>query len=183
MIWLASGSPRRRDLLMWAGYAVEVRPADVDESRILDEHAVDYARRLATVKASAAPDGRIVLAADTIVHIDDDLLGKPADDDGARAHLHTLSGRWHDVTTAVCVRSRVGTEVLSVTSEVRFRNLTAGEIEAYVQSGEGVDKAGAYGIQGRGGSLVGEVRGSWTNVMGLPMEAVLAALDRAGATR
>lgn len=177
-IWLASGSPRRRQLLTWSGHAVAVRPADIDETPRDGEEPVAYATRLAAEKAASAPAGELVIAADTVVHLDGTLLGKPADTEEAAAFVRQLSGRWHCVTTGVCVRGKADS-LFAVTSDVRFRALTDSEITSYAESEEGLDKAGAYGIQGRGGSLVAEVRGSWTNVMGLPMEETLRAVEAA----
>jgi septum formation protein len=175
---LASASPRRRQLLEWAGVAVEVRPTHIDESHHPGEEPVVYARRMAAEKAAASDAVGPVLAADTVVHLDGRILGKPQDDDEARRFLTALSGRWHAVTTGVCARSDAGTEVTSTTTRVRFRALTEAEIAAYVATGEPRDKAGAYAIQGRGGALVAEVIGSWTNVMGLPVEQALALVRR-----
>ena len=174
-VWLASGSPRRRQLLTWAGLRVDVRPADVDETQHPDEDPITYARRLARTKAASAPPDTTVVAADTVVHLDGEVLDKPRDRDQAVAHLRRLSGRWHTVTTGVCVRAATE-QVFAVDTRVRFRDLTRDEIAAYVATGEADDKAGAYGIQGRAGAFVAEVRGSWTNVMGLPLEEVLLAL-------
>lgn len=179
-IWLASGSPRRRDLLTWAGVAVEVRPSDVDESRDPGHDPVTHARHLAAAKAAVAPADRIVVAADTVVHLGDRIFDKPTDRAIARAHLRALSGAWHAVTTGVCVALGEATQVLAVTTEVRFRALASAEIEAYLATGEADDKAGAYGIQARGATFVAEVRGSWTNVVGLPVEETLAALAAHG---
>ena len=179
-IWLASGSPRRRDLLTWAGIAVEVRPSNVDESRAREDAPTTHARRLAEAKAALAPPDRVVLAADTVVHLVDRIFDKPTCRDEARAHLLALSGAWHQVTTGVCVARGEDRDVFSVTTEVRFRALGAAEVERYLATGEADDKAGAYGIQGRGGLLVAEVRGSYTNVIGLPLEESLAALARLG---
>ena len=175
-MWLASGSPRRRDLLTWAGIAVEVHPMDLDESRDPGHDPVAHARHLATAKAAGAPPGRVVIAADTVVHLGDRIFDKPTDRTIARDHLQALSGAWHAVTTGVCVARGSERQVLSVTTAVRFRTLSPGEIDAYLQTGEADDKAGAYGIQGRGATFVAEVRGSWTNVVGLPVEETLAAL-------
>lgn len=160
----------------WAQIEVEVHPADVDETPHTAEDPVLYATRLARVKAASGPGDRTIVAADTVVHLDGDLLNKPVDVAQAADFIRRLSGRWHSVTTGVSVRRGEHERTFAITSEVRFRALTEAEIQAYAQSGEGLDKAGAYGIQGRGGSLVGEVRGSWTNVMGLPMEQTLSAL-------
>lgn len=181
-LWLASGSPRRRQLLDQVGLSVGVCPADADERLLPDEAPEDAAQRLARAKLVAAPPDGVALAADTLVHADGEAFGKPDDDAHARRMLRALSGRWHRVTTGVAVRSRA-VEVFAVTSDVRFRALSDAEIARYVASGEPRDKAGAYGIQGLGGALVAELRGSWTNVMGLPLEETLAALARAGIVR
>jgi septum formation protein len=179
---LASGSPRRRQLLEWAGIALEVLPADVDEHWIPSESPVDAAERLARSKA-LGPAGRVILAADTVVHVGETPFGKPTDSADAVGMLSRLSGRWHGVTTGVAVRDLQGElHSFRVTTEVRMRALSAREIERYVDTGEPLDKAGAYGIQGLGGMLVAEVRGSWTNVMGLPLEATLEALAGQGVT-
>lgn len=174
-LWLASGSPRRRQLLEWAGYTVEVRPTDVDEAWIEGEHPADAAERLARAKC-LGPSDRIVLAADTVVHLDTTPFGKPVDDDDARRMLRALAGRWHQVTTGVAVQHAGELRSLRVTTRVRMRALEPAAIERYVASGEPRDKAGAYAIQGIGGVLVAEVQGSWTNVMGLPMESTLELL-------
>lgn len=177
-IHLASRSPRRREILEWAGFKVSVCPADVDETwnglTDLVQHALDLAQR----KAEAISTTELLLAGDTIVHIDHCLFEKPADADEAFAHLSALSGRWHDVTTAVCLRYRDTLERFAQTTRVRFRDLSEAEIHQYILSGEPLDKAGAYGIQGLGGNLVAEVRGSWTNVKGLPLESCLQHIQR-----
>jgi len=159
-LWLASASPRRRDLLRWSGYAIEVRPSDIAEVQASGEKPAAFAERL------ARSDGQI--------------YGKPADREESLAFIQALSGRWHQVITGVCVCDRGQKESFTVTSEVRFRDLTPLEMRLYVRTGDGDDKAGAYGIQGRGGALIAEVRGSWTNVMGLPMEETIAALLSCG---
>ena len=178
---LASGSPRRRDLLTWAGWQVVVRPQDIDETWTPGTDPVEHALALASGKAASAvasdPDPPLVLAADTVVHLGVRIFDKPQDRDQAAAHLTALSGRTHRVTTGVCLAG-AGRQPLPfhVTTKVRFRTLSSIEIAAYLETGEADDKAGAYGIQGRGGALVAEVHGSWTNVMGLPLERTLAAL-------
>lgn len=174
-IWLASASPRRRQLLEWVGLAVEVHPADVDESLRAGEAPVEFALRLADAKAMG-PTERTVLAADTVVHLDGRVLDKPRSREEAVSHLRALSGRWHEVTTGVCVRRGEHDLVWHVTTRVRFRELGDREVAEYVQTGEADDKAGAYGIQGRAGAFVAELAGSWTNVMGLPVESVLPVL-------
>jgi septum formation protein len=178
-LWLASASPRRRQLLEWAGFRVEVRPASVDESWD-GEDPVAHASALAEQKAATGPEGRVVLAADTVVHRSDRVFGKPRDREDAARILRELSGGWHEVTTGVCVRGSGHSGPFTVTTRVRFRELNDAEIAAYLATGEADDKAGAYGIQGRAGTFVAEIEGSWTNVMGLPLEACIAALASVG---
>jgi septum formation protein len=175
-VWLASGSPRRRELLTWAGVTVDVHPTGVPEERVPGEDPVAWARRLALAKATHAQTERVVVAADTVVHRGDRVFDKPIDRADAAAHLAALSGGWHAVTTGVCVRRGEQATVLHVTTDVRFRTLSYDEITRYLATGEADDKAGAYGIQGHGGGFVAELRGSWTNVMGLPLEETLAAI-------
>jgi len=177
---LASGSPRRRELLLWCGYTFEVSPSHCDESRDPAQAPIAHARTLALRKLHATSTDCIALAADTVVHSGDRIFDKPEDRVQARAHLAALSGAWHAVTTAVAI---TGQPVFSVTTQVRFRELLATEIDAYLATGEADDKAGAYGIQGRARAFVAEVQGSWTNVVGLPLEPTIAALDRAGIRR
>ena len=174
-VWLSSGSPRRRELLEWAGLQVDVRPSDVDEAWIPGEHPADAAERLAIAKCSGPPD-RIVVAADTVVHLDTEPFGKPVDRADAARLLARLSDRWHQVTTGVAVAREARLRSFRVTTRVRMRRLDAATVERYIATGEPMDKAGAYGIQGIGGALVAEVEGSWTNVMGLPLEQTLALL-------
>jgi septum formation protein len=198
IVLLASASPRRRDLLTAAGIEVIIQPAHIDEARLEGEHPVHLARRLATTKATTArsaylaqhPDatGLPVLAADTVVHARDPGQGpfgatifeKPVDRADALAILGRLSDRWHAVTTAYCLQVGDTRLVEHVTTRVRFRALTPALIELYVDTGEPMDKAGAYGIQGRGAVLVARVEGSYTNVVGLPLEAVASAMRRLG---
>jgi septum formation protein len=179
---LASASPRRRALLEAAGLAVEVRPSDVDEARDPAVAPVAHARALAEAKArvaQAAVGGAgeaPIVAADTVVHRGDVLFDKPRDRDEAARHLRALAGGWHEVTTAVCVVRGGASHVFEVTTAVRFRALGEAEIARYLATGEADDKAGAYGIQGQGGALVAELRGSYTNVVGLPLEETLRSL-------
>lgn len=183
---LASRSPRRGDLLRTLGVAFAVVDVDVDETPWGDEAAAAYVRRLARAKAEAgqasyAGDRRPVLAADTTVVLDGALLGKPRDEDEARAMLTRLAGRRHQVLTGVALIDRHGAIVDAVVvTEVEFRPLTAREIEAYVASGEPADKAGAYGIQGLGGALVARLDGSYSNVVGLPLAETALLLADAG---
>jgi septum formation protein len=182
-VWLASGSPRRRELLTWSGVAVDVHPTGVPEEREPGEDPVAWARRLALAKATHAQTDRVVVAADTVVHREARVFDKPVDRTEAASHLTALAGGWHAVTTGVCVRRGDHHHVFHVTTEVRFRALSESEIASYLATGEADDKAGAYGIQGRGGAFVAELRGSWTNVMGLPVEETLAAIRAVGDAR
>lgn len=179
---LASGSPRRRQLLSWLGFDIIVAPQDVDESRPPSTPPIQHAENLARKKALSAfgdhPD-HMIIAADTVVHLGDDIFDKPVSRDEAREHLTRLSGQTHQVTTGVAVgNTPANLHVFSVTTHVRFRTLTPSEIDAYLATGEADDKAGAYGIQGRGGAFAAEVHGSWTNVMGLPVEDTLRVISQ-----
>lgn len=175
-IWLASASPRRRQLLEWVGFQVQGGGVDIDESEISGELPSRYAMRLAQTKAERVHSDALVLAADTVVHHDGLIYGKPADRAHAREMLLVLSDRTHEVTTGVAIRRGDRSRVFAVTTKVRFRELAPAEVDAYVATGESDDKAGAYGIQGRAGVFVTEIHGSWTNVMGLPVAEVLEAL-------
>ncbi len=179
---LASGSPRRRQLLEAAGYPISaICPAEIEEIRADHEGPAAYTARLARQKAEAQRRRKAwVLGADTVVHLESRVLEKPHDDEEARAMIALLSGRWHEVTTAWCLVGESTTLAGQSTSRVRFRALHEAEIAAYVATGEGADKAGSYGIQGLGAALVAEVRGSYSNVVGLPMEELSVALIRIG---
>ncbi len=183
---LASASPRRRDVLTQLGLEFQVRPApdDVEDPWDGREEPKAFAARLARAKAAAVASDRpdaLILAADTIVVLDGEVLGKPADPAEARAMLARLSGRWHTVHTAVAVAAPGPRDAAGLEStEVRFRAVDAPAIAAYVATGEPLDKAGAYGIQGVGAALVEEVRGCYFNVMGLPVQRVLTALEAVG---
>jgi septum formation protein len=174
---LASASPRRKALLAEAGIEHRVLPVDVDETPPPGVVPVEVALALAERKALAAAtetDDRPLLAADTIVVLDGLILGKPADAADAAAMLRALSGRSHEVITGVCVlpSTREGILLRAVVTAVRFRELDDAEIDAYVASGEPLDKAGSYGIQGGAGKFVAELDGSLSNVIGLPVEEV-----------
>ena len=182
---LASQSPRRRELLTLVGIAFEVRPADIDESPLPDERPAPHAERLAREKAGAIArrdPGALVIAADTIVVIDGDILGKPRDAADAGRMLGRLRGREHRVLTAVAVAR--GEAVASRVVEVRvwFRDLDAAEIAAYVATGEPMDKAGAYGIQGYGATIVERIDGDYFAVMGLPLVTVVDLAREVGAS-
>lgn len=175
---LASASPRRADLLRWAGVPFEILPAAIDETRRPGEPPVDHAWRLAREKALARAEGPDpVLGADTTVFIGGRIFEKPADQAEAARHLAALSGRTHRVVTAfaLAVAGRVVHQE-AVISRVTFRELSPVMIDRYLATGEGLDKAGAYGLQGWGGFLVEAIDGSHTNVIGLPLAEVLAAL-------
>lgn len=178
---LASGSPRRRDFLAELGLVFEVSVTDIDETSQAGEQPVDFVARLAREKGQAVdqPDAW-VLGADTVVVVDGDILGKPGDEDEACAMLMLLSGRWHEVWTGFSLCRQATGELCTKTvcTKVRFIPLTPELCRAYVRTGEPLDKAGAYGIQGKGCFLVPEISGSYTNVVGLPMAEVLDALLR-----
>ncbi|HEX5272242.1 MAG TPA: Maf family protein [Gemmataceae bacterium] len=184
---LASASPRRRELLERLGLVLEVAPADVDETPHPGEKPVDYARRVAAAKCDVVAEGTgagralAVLGADTTVIVEDAILGKPADDADARAMLARLCGRRHEVVTAYTLRFGDRRLERAVTTLVAMRALQPSEIDAYVASGEGRDKAGAYAVQGIAAAFVTELRGSLTNVIGLPLAEVLADLLALGA--
>lgn len=183
-IVLASGSPRRRELLEQLGFELVVLPADVPEQRAPNEHPHSYTRRLAETKALAAAERLSVdapswvLAADTIVVCDADVLEKPLDAADAEAMLSRLSGRWHEVVTSFCWRHRDGrASSRTVSTRVKFRELRTTMIRRYVDTGEPMDKAGAYGIQDIGGVLVDEIEGSYHSVVGLPVCQVVQLLE------
>jgi septum formation protein len=183
---LASASPRRRTLLTAAGIQFDVRHSDIDERILGGESADSFALRMAREKAlkvSKAMGARVVLGADTVVECEGNILCKPRDDADARRMLHALSGRVHTVVTAFALaRNALVLEERAVISRVRFRRLNSYEIDGYIRSGEPMDKAGAYGIQGEGAGFIAGVEGSRDNVMGLPVTEVLAALSRYGIT-
>jgi septum formation protein len=171
---LASQSPRRRELLSTAGIRFTARAREVEEIRAPGEPPDAYARRLARAKAEAAWEDRdeIVLGADTIVVLDQAVLEKPRDEADARTMLRRLAGREHTVITGICLRHPVGIEVDSSATRVRFTLLTEAEIDAYAASGEPMDKAGAYAIQGLASKFVERVEGCYFNVIGLPLSQV-----------
>lgn len=174
---LASGSPRRRELLAHLGLPFTVVAADVDEAPLPGEAPLDLVRRLAAAKAMAV-DGDPVLAADTIVEVDGEILGKPVDAADARRMLALLSGRAHHVHTGVALRAGERQVVDVVTTDVTFVALTPEAVEWYLATGEPYDKAGAYAIQGAGGVFVESIRGSVSNVVGLPLTTVASLLHR-----
>ena len=180
---LASGSPRRRELLALLGLPFEVVPADVDESVRPGETPVELVRRLALAKSDAialSDDSAVVLAADTIVDVAGEILGKPTDADDARRMLRSLSARTHLVHTAVAVRRAGRTVQDVVTTAVSMTTMSGAVIDWYLATGEPMDKAGAYAIQGTGGAFVSAIDGSASNVVGLPLATVVELLGRQG---
>jgi septum formation protein len=179
---LASGSPRRREILDLLGLQHEVRAPDVDERLRSGEEPGAEARRLAVEKVSdtAAEGDDLILAADTVVVLGDEILGKPADEADALTMLMKLQGRQHEVHTGLALRfgDRIESDV--AVTRVWFRPLDAAECEEYVATSEPLDKAGAYGIQGLGAVLVERIEGEYFNVMGLPVQLLLSLLARFG---
>lgn len=184
---LASASPRRAEILKNAGFDFEVIPAHVDESRAPREDASSYVQRLAEAKARAVANqlssnrtqaGCVIVAGDTIVVIDGDILGKPNSSEEARAMLRRLSGRWHEVFTGLAVlpANREEARVAMEKTRVEFARISDNEVEEYIRTGEPFDKAGAYAIQGRAGKFILRVEGCYFNVMGLPLARLYAIL-------
>ena len=174
---LASGSPRRRELLEGLGVRFKVRPVDLDESPLPGEPPRDYVLRLAVEKAAARVEpGELVLAADTTVVVDGEILGKPRDDEDARRMLRLLAGRGHSVLTGIALGKAAEVDE----TLVRFAPLSESEIDWYVATGEPRDKAGAYAIQGLGSLFVEGVEGSYSNVVGLPIPLMYRLFSRLG---
>jgi len=178
---LASASPRRAEILRSIGWPFEALPTHVDESREEGEKADAYVERVALVKAVAAAahsHGSLVLGADTVVVIDDQILGKPRNEGDARRMLRVLHGRWHQVLTGVALvndvtgQSKVAHEV----TDVRFAEMSDEEINWYVATTEPMDKAGAYAIQGHGALFIKEIRGEYFNVVGLPVRLLYSLI-------
>jgi nucleoside triphosphate pyrophosphatase len=183
MLILASSSPRRAELLCNAAIRFEVQPSHVPEERARGEHPRKYVERLAREKATAIAEknpGRLVLGADTTVVVEGEMLEKPADAADALRMLRRLQGRTHEVITAVALRTAGGTLVATDVTAVTFRPADDDFLRAYVATGEPMDKAGAYGIQGYGAALVERIEGDFFGVMGLPVRLVLELLARAG---
>ena len=183
---LASQSPRRKALLTQLGLTFTVRVADIDETMTPgtapeDAVAEVSARKAHAVAADAAPD-QVIIAADTIVVIDGRILGKPHSPEGAAEMLRTLSGRTHQVMTGVTVLRGGRQETVTEISRVSFRPLTEGEIAAYIATGDPMDKAGSYGVQGLAAAFVERIDGDYFNVMGLPLCRLTGMLRRFGVT-
>jgi septum formation protein len=182
---LASGSPRRQELLESLGLDFVVSPSGIDETRTCREAPGDYARRIAKRKALEVAAHRtddLIIAADTIVVVDEDILGKPTSLDEARKMLRALSGRWHEVLTALCLiaQSSGHTATGLERTQVKFARLTRAEIDWYLSTGEYADKAGGYAIQGYGSLLIERIEGDYFNVVGLPIRLFYKLATRLG---
>ena len=184
---LASASPRRKELLEKMGLQFSIVVSEADESTVSRDIPVNlYVQELALLKASATAKmllrnkKALIIAADTIVTLDGEILGKPDGEDGAKKMLSSLSGRTHEVYTGYCVmRISDGKTVCnSVKTEVKFKTLTEQKIRLYIESGEPMDKAGAYGIQGFGSMLIEKISGDYFNVVGLPVSALADTLEK-----
>jgi septum formation protein len=197
MLILASASPRRRELLAQVGYRFEVRPAHIPEDPLPGENPIAYVTRLAREKAEVvfrelsssdialqnqSPDSQslAVLGADTTVTLDNAILGKPEDAADAARILRLLSGRTHRVITGVALVTAARTEVAAEATAVRFLTLSEQEIADYIATGEPMDKAGAYGIQGHAARWIPRIEGCYFNVMGLPLALVCSLLESSG---
>lgn len=183
MLVLASQSPRRQEILTQAEIPFLVRPADVDEEPLAHENPEEHVRRLARRKAEAiaARPGDVVLGADTVVVVDGEILGKPEDRTDAEQMLRKLSGREHVVITGVCLRAPDKTVVEVESTVVHFRALSEDEIRGYAASGEPLDKAGGYAIQGLASKFIDRIEGCYFNVVGLPVALVYRKLKELGA--
>lgn len=186
-LYLASGSPRRAELLRQIAVPFSVLPApDIDETPLPGEPPLDYVCRMAREKALVGVvaagellDGA-VLGADTAVVLGGEILGKPADAQQALAMLKALNGAEHQVMSALALLHRGHLEVRHAITRVQFRHLSEAQLQAYVDTGEGADKAGGYGIQGLGAALVASLAGSYSGVVGLPLEQMVVLLDQVG---
>ena len=182
MLVLASNSPRRQQILTAAGIPFTVRAPQIPEHRRAGEPPIDYVRRLAEQKAfavSMAPD-EVILAGDTVVVVDEHILEKPRDHADALRMLRLLSGRDHEVVTGICLRTASRTIVDTAVTRVHFVELSGAEMDAYVASGEPMDKAGAYAIQGLASRFIDRVEGGYFNVVGLPISLVYRYLKELG---
>ncbi len=187
VLLLASASPRRAELLDQIGLPYICQPADIDETPRSGEHPTDYVQRMAREKASRVQSGLdaqrpapVIIGADTTVVVDDAMLAKPENAADGQQMLLTLSGRSHLVLTGLCVMRGSDSRVQAVQSQVWFRQLSAAEAQAYWATGEPADKAGGYGIQGIGGIFISKIVGSYSNIVGLPVQEVEAALVALG---
>ena len=191
MLILASASPRRKELLTQAGYRFQVIPANIPEERRPEEDPIAFVTRLAEEKAQAVydqlshrseyastEDPLLVLGADTIVVTQGKILGKPRDAQDAMSMLRLLSGKTHQVITGVCLISGVGADTTAETTAVTMREITQSEIAAYITTGEPMDKAGAYAIQGYAARWIPRIEGCYFNVVGLPLALVASRIER-----
>ena len=174
---LASGSPRRAEILNSVGWEFEKRVADIDETEFLNEKPADYVQRLAREKAetvAAHYENALVLGADTIVVIDEEIMGKPKDLSDARRMLKMLSGRWHEVLTGIAiVETKRAKSIIGIQrTRVKFAELSDAEIEFLVEKGAPLDKAGAYAVQAQAALFIEEIEGDYWNVVGLPINLV-----------
>ncbi len=176
---LISTSPQRAALLRSAKISFEIRPPFSDEKRHVDETSIAYVVRTAHEKAESVPlqPGVILLGADTIVVLENQIFGKPADPKEAVTMLRKLSGKMHEVITGVCLRSCEKTICFHVATSVLFRDLSEADISAYVATGDSLDRAGSYAIQGGAAGMVRRIDGSYSNVVGLPLCEVIEALE------
>jgi len=186
MLILASASPRRRELLAQAGFDFQVHPTHIPEDPFPGEEPVAYVMRLAREKAQAAlaqlsEENLVILGADTTVTVDGRILGKPADAADAAGMLRQLSGRSHRVVTGVALVTATSVQVAAEVTSVQFLTMSDAEIEAYIATGEPMDKAGAYGIQGRAARWIPRIEGCYFNVVGLPIALVATMLESANA--
>lgn len=183
-IILASGSPRRQELLQLVGIPFEVIPSNVDEDvELVDGDFDDYVQKLALKKASAVSesvDDALVIAADTIVVFDGEVYPKPSSVEQAECFLTRFSGKTHSVFTGVCIQTNTKSLLFSEETKVTFNNLDETLVKAYVQSGDSKDKAGGYGIQTAGALLVKEIEGDYLNVVGLPLSKIVERLREEG---
>jgi septum formation protein len=180
---LASKSPRRGEILRAVGWEFQAVAADIDETRYESEDAVSYVKRLARAKAETVAkktSAGLVLGADTVVVVGEEILGQPRDDEDARRMLQLLNDQWHEVLTGVAlVRAGQASPVVDYeTTRVRFGEMSAGELDWYVSTGEPRGKAGAYAIQGRGALFIESIQGDYFNVVGLPVRLVYELLRR-----
>lgn len=176
---LASSSPRRQMLLRSAGFTIKIVEPHIDETIRPGELPEAYVTRLADEKSRVPSQDEIVVAADTSVVLDGEILGKPIDEDDARLMLSKMSGRKHEVLTGFAVRKGDKLSVAVIKTAVTFRKLSRQEIDAYLLTKEPFDKAGSYGIQAHGASLIDTIEGSFTNVIGLPLKEVIEAIRHA----
>ena len=186
-IILASASPRRKELLQQAGFTFTVAASGVPEVRSLGEYPIAFVTRLAREKAqdvaATSEASAIVIGADTVVVCDGEVLGKPANTEDAKRMLRLLAGRTHQVITGVCVLAGTVVELAAEVTMVQMLTISAGDIEEYVATGEPMDKAGAYAIQGRAARWIPRIQGCYFNVVGLPISLVTAMIEAAAMQR